>query len=93
MQPLLPLGNAKVAYSYTKHLWANGEKEIAFQQLSEFVQRTLKFVQDNKKELKEKEEKEKCETLRLMARCFHRLGEWQENLEGLKEEVIQSVLR
>jgi len=33
------------------------------------------------------------ELRKLLARCCLRLGEWQENLEGLKEGVINEVLR
>lgn len=33
------------------------------------------------------------ELRKLLARCCLRLGEWQENLEGLKESVITDVLK
>lgn len=33
------------------------------------------------------------ELRKLLARCCLRLGEWQENLEGLKEEIINQVLK
>ena len=72
--------NAKVTYGFTKHLWANGEKENAFRHLSNFVNQTL-----------QREPNE--DTLKLLARCYLRLGEWQESLEGLNENVIQLVLR
>ena len=91
LQPLLQLSNPKVTYAFTKHLWANGETQKAFDQLLEFTQRTLKTFQD-RKDMKEKDEIDKIEVFKLLARCFIRLGEWQENLLGLSQDLIQSVL-
>ena len=34
-----------------------------------------------------------AELKKLLARCFLRLGEWQETVEGLKENVITQVLQ
>lgn len=72
--------SGKVHYAFTKHLWSSGERDAAFVQLSAFVNQTLQKELDN-------------ETLKILARCFLRLGEWQESLEGLTEEAIQPVLR
>jgi len=72
--------SGKVHYAYTKHLWSSGEREAAFGQLSGFVKLTLQTEPD-------------ADTLKLLSRCYLRLGDWQENMKGLTEEVIQPVLR
>jgi len=70
-----------VTYGFAKHVWADGERKTAFSHLLNFVKQTLQRGEAGE------------DTRKLLARCYLRLGEWQENLEGLNENVIQGVLK
>ena len=66
-----------VSYAWAKHLWSSDREEEAFSNLQEFI----------------KTESDNPELKKLLARCFLRLGEWEESLHGLSGDVIQNVLR
>lgn len=81
----LPYAHPQVTFAYTKHMWMAGQKVAAFNQLHNFVQNyTLQPCSD---------EVTFDERRRLIARCFLKLGAWQENLQGITEESISSVLQ
>uniref|UniRef100_A0A8D9ABA5 Serine/threonine-protein kinase TOR n=1 Tax=Cacopsylla melanoneura TaxID=428564 RepID=A0A8D9ABA5_9HEMI len=73
----LPIEHPHVSFAYTKHLWSAGHKELAFKQLQTFVTDAVARAEDG----------------RLLARCYVKLGEWQESLQGIIEESISAVLQ
>lgn len=73
----LPIEHPHVSFAYTKHLWSAGQKELAFKQLQTFVTDAVA----------------RAEVGRLLARCYVKLGEWQESLQGINEESISAVLQ
>nr|QXN57741.1 serine/threonine-protein kinase [Bemisia tabaci] len=79
-QPL-PTTHPPVTFAYTKYLWMAGKKQEAFKQLQGFVQSVLKHPEESK------------HLERLLARCYLKLGQWQENLESLNEHSILAVLQ
>ncbi|XP_032242839.2 serine/threonine-protein kinase mTOR [Nematostella vectensis] len=87
----LPTTYPQVTFAYMKHLWREGQKEEAFQHLHFFVHTTLhqQALQslspnddDNKRE----------ELLKLVARCYLKLGDWQSSLQGFNENTIPQIL-
>ncbi|KAI5755082.1 hypothetical protein M8J77_013919 [Diaphorina citri] len=74
----LPIDHPHVTFAYTKHLWSAGLKELAFKQLQNFVITDAVARSD---------------ASRLLARCYVKLGEWQESLQGINEESISAVLQ
>lgn len=93
----LPTGLPQVTYSFTKHLWAEGKKDIAFKQLKNFVGSTL-IPQLNSKTPNQfllegvKPEAANAQLRKLLARCYLRLGEWQDSLEKQSDAMIAQVL-
>jgi len=94
----LPTILPQVAYSFTKHLWAEGKKDVAFRQLKNFVGSTL-IPQLNRKVPKQfwtedvKPETATALLRKLLARCYLRLGEWQESLEKQSDTMIAQILK
>ncbi|XP_075220340.1 serine/threonine-protein kinase Tor [Lycorma delicatula] len=89
-QPL-PTNHPQVTFAYTKHLWATGKKEQAFSQLHQFVQVYLQqpvITWTSPDESKQQELHR-----RLLARCYLKLGQWQESLQGINEHSIPAVLQ
>uniref|UniRef100_A0AAU7B991 Serine/threonine-protein kinase TOR n=1 Tax=Pyrrhocoris apterus TaxID=37000 RepID=A0AAU7B991_PYRAP len=88
----LPISNPQVTYAYTKHLWTSGEKMNAYNQLNVFVQiaqqKPSQFMGSILDGAKKPELKR-----RLLARCFMKLGSWQEQLQGINEESIPVILQ
>lgn len=74
----------QVTFAYTKHLWMAGNKSIAYKKLEGFLK---EYTDQGAHEDVTHEERR-----RLLARCFMKLGEWQENLEGVTETSIPSIL-
>lgn len=83
-QPL-PYEHPQVTFAYTKHLWMSGQRLLAFKQLHNFVQNFT--VQPSNDEVTVEERR------RLLARCYLKLGGWQESLQGITEESIPMVLQ
>ncbi|ODN03392.1 Serine/threonine-protein kinase mTOR, partial [Orchesella cincta] len=93
----LPTNLPQVTYSFTKHLWAEGKKDVAFRQLKNFVSSTLipqlngkvpnQFLHDGVKQ-----EVATAQLRKLLARCYLRLGEWQESLEKQSDTMIAQIL-
>ncbi|XP_044740220.1 serine/threonine-protein kinase Tor [Chrysoperla carnea] len=74
----LPNTQPRVTLAYSKHLWMSNKKDLAFNQLRQFVHTYA--AQSN------------VDT-RLLARCYLKLGEWQESLQGFNEQSILYVLQ
>ncbi|XP_054269929.1 serine/threonine-protein kinase mTOR-like [Macrosteles quadrilineatus] len=88
----LPVHHPQVTFAYTKHMWMAGQKEKAYNQLHEFVQKYLELPvkttsgsADDGKQLEMRR--------RLLARCYLKLGQWQESLQGLNEKSVRAVLQ
>lgn len=83
--PNQPLSTAlpHVAFAYTKHLWSREEKQLAYQQLTNFL---------NEYNQRETGEMSAEERRRLLARCYLKMGAWQESIEGVNENSIQQIL-
>nr|WBK62802.1 target of rapamycin [Sogatella furcifera] len=88
----LPTNYPQVTFAYTKHLWATGNKELAFSQLHSFVQQFLQqpvLAWAQPEDAKHQQENNR----RLLARCYLKLGQWQESLQGINEQSIPAVLQ
>ncbi|KAF6208231.1 hypothetical protein GE061_016683 [Apolygus lucorum] len=89
-QPL-PTNFPQVTYAFTKHLWTSGEKNRAYSQLNQFVQtaQNLSAIHlSGPDEFKQPELRR-----RLFARCYMKLGSWQEQLQGINDQSIPSILQ
>eukprot|EP00092_Neocalanus_flemingeri_P019853 GFUD01021504.1.p1 GENE.GFUD01021504.1~~GFUD01021504.1.p1 ORF type:complete len:2235 (+),score=707.01 GFUD01021504.1:192-6707(+) len=94
-QPL-PTTIPQATFAYCKHLWGSNQQERAFSQLHNFVKKTLhpRSVQLAAAASPDEEaEKQLGETRKLLARCYLKLGSWQESLQGLQEASIPTVLQ
>merc|ERR1719357_2056716 len=94
-QPL-PTTIPQATFAYCKHLWGSGQQERAFSQLHNFVKKTLhpRSVQLTAAASPDLEaERQLGETRKLLARCYLKLGSWQEALQGLNEASIPTVLQ
>lgn len=80
----LPFNQPQVTFAYTKHLWMAGQRMQAFNQLNGFVQNYKLQAANDEVSLEERR--------RLLARCYLKLGAWQEALQGITEESITPVL-
>ncbi|KAF5280820.1 hypothetical protein FQR65_LT14927 [Abscondita terminalis] len=81
----LPCNQPQVTFAYTKHLWMSGKKQEAYMQLSNFL------CEYNRQT--DSEDVTHDGRRRLLARCYLKLGEWQESLEGVKEKSIPLILK
>ncbi|XP_058826350.1 serine/threonine-protein kinase Tor [Topomyia yanbarensis] len=73
-----------ISFAYTKHTWMAGERQQAYDQLNRLVADIStegNFDPD-----------EKVENRRLLARCYMKLGQWQNQLQGLNEQSIKGIL-
>ena len=69
---------------------------MAFSQLHNFVKKFLhpRSIQLSGAASPDQEaEKQLVETRKLLARCYLKLGSWQESLQGLQESSIPTVLQ
>lgn len=85
----LPHVQPHVTFAYTKHLWMDGKEQLALDKLSNFVN-TFKVnaSQRNSQNMTVSIEGNN----RLLARCYMKLGSWQNKLQGLNEQSIESIL-
>ncbi|KNC98625.1 uncharacterized protein SPPG_06307 [Spizellomyces punctatus DAOM BR117] len=90
----------QVVYACLKHLWASSMKEQAFGQMKEFtksiVERLgLTTLNDIHAHVDgQSGDASKLGPVRLLARCYLKLGEWQSALqEELNDAVIPEILR
>lgn len=84
-EKLLPVNQPHVSYAYAKHLWMTGDQQTAFNLLSNFVQA---FSQQNLRS----SEDIRDENRRLLARCYMRLGLWQNRGQGINDSSAQGIL-
>ncbi|XP_043266889.1 serine/threonine-protein kinase mTOR isoform X2 [Venturia canescens] len=88
-QPL-PTTHPQVTFAYCKHMWMANKREEAYNQLRTFVQSSL---QPTTASLVNQEDETQQEVRkRLLARCYLKLGEWLEALQGINEHSIPAVL-
>ncbi|KAJ1521597.1 hypothetical protein ONE63_003248 [Megalurothrips usitatus] len=81
----LPTTCPQVTFSFAKHMWMSGKQVEAYNKLHHFVQTSLQPAIDSAGDKRD----EHC---RLLARCYLKLGQWQETLQGLSEHSIPAVL-
>lgn len=95
----LPVRHPQATFAFTKQLWAmkgSNMQETAFKHLQNFVIRTLQpkcviLSQETAKDESLKEEEKECR--QLLARCYLKLGHWQEILQGVNENSIPAILQ
>lgn len=75
----------QINFAYCKHLWASGEKQLAYEQLTRFY---IDFYQQEKND-----DVTQIERRKLLARCYMKLGQWQHNLDGVTEASIPNILK
>nr|AEA11029.1 target of rapamycin [Ochlerotatus triseriatus] len=73
-----------ISFAYAKHLWAAGDQQKAYNQLNRLV--ADMGIEGNF------DAEEKDENRRLLARCYMKLGQWQNQLQGLNEQSIKGIL-
>ncbi|XP_074653906.1 serine/threonine-protein kinase mTOR-like [Tubulanus polymorphus] len=80
----------KVAFAYMKHMWKNGQTNKAIAKLTQFVQGSLhpQAIQLMSSE----EPTRRAELSCLLAKCYLKLGEWLENVQGVNEQSVPQVL-
>lgn len=88
-QPL-PTTHPQVTFAYCKHLWVANKREEAYNQLQRFVQTYLQPT--TAAIINQEDEKQYESKKRLLARCYLKLGEWLESLQGINEHSIPAVL-
>ncbi|XP_027052994.1 serine/threonine-protein kinase mTOR [Pocillopora verrucosa] len=90
-QPL-PTTYPQVTFAYMKHMWRENKQDDAFKHLQYFVQNTLH--QQALSSLSPTDDGQKREELlKLVARCYLKLGDWQTALEGYSEKSIPQILQ
>ncbi|KAI8593944.1 armadillo-type protein [Geranomyces variabilis] len=90
----------QVVYACLKHLWASGTKDQSFGQMKEFTRSIVErlgitSLNDIHAHVEgQGADPGKVESVRLLARCYLKLGEWQSALqEELNDTVIPEILR
>uniref|UniRef100_A0A1B0GIX2 Serine/threonine-protein kinase TOR n=2 Tax=Lutzomyia longipalpis TaxID=7200 RepID=A0A1B0GIX2_LUTLO len=82
----LPINQPQVTFAYIKHMWTVHKKEKAYEQLKWFV--NTYSVQNNCANGEEVPE----DNRRLLARCYMRLGLWQNHIEGITDASVKGIL-
>jgi FKBP12-rapamycin complex-associated protein len=65
----------------------DGKEQLAYDKLSRFVNTFNNVIQRNTQAATSQDANN-----RLLARCYMKLGLWQNKLEGLNEQSIESIL-
>ncbi|KAI9341687.1 FAT domain-containing protein [Obelidium mucronatum] len=92
-----------VIYACLKHAWASGVRDVqenAFEQLRQFTKTlvdrlNLKNLNDISEYIKKnKSNLDSMKTMKLIARCYVKMGEWQKVLEdeGMNDDCIPEIL-
>ena len=97
LQVPLPTQHPQATFAFTKHLWDTDLKEKALQHLKTFVHNSLLPKQESvSKEAKERHsdalKEQDAELKQLLARCYLRLGQWQENMHGVNDRSITDII-
>ena len=77
----------QATFAYCKYLWGSSQRERAFSQLHNFVKKFLHPASLKLAAAAEDEdnvEEQLADTKKLLARCYLKLGQWQESLQGLQ---------
>ncbi|KAK3923760.1 Serine/threonine-protein kinase mTOR [Frankliniella fusca] len=82
----LPTACPQVTFAFAKHMWMSGRQVEAYNRLHNFVLTSLQPEIEGAGDKRD----EHC---RLLARCYLKLGQWQEALQGLSEHSIPDVLK
>ncbi|KAJ3106200.1 phosphatidylinositol kinase- protein kinase tor1 [Phlyctochytrium planicorne] len=89
-----------VIYACLKHTWASGVRDHAFKQMRDFTKTLVERLgivtlnDINSHVDQNKNDPTKLSLIKLLARCYLKLGEWQIALqEELNEVVIPEILR
>lgn len=85
----LPCIQPHVTFAYTKHLWMDGKERLAYVKLSRFVS-TFKATTARTSQQISQSALENNN--RLLARCYMKLGMWQNKLDGLNDDSVESIL-
>ena len=85
----LPCVQPHVTFAYTKHLWMDGSEALAYAKLSRFVNTFKANVSQRNSQLTTTAVEANN---RLLARCYMKLGLWQNKLHGLNDQSIDSIL-
>lgn len=88
----LPTTLPQVTFAYCKHMWVDNQRERAYEQLQHFVEA---FTQQQNLPIMDQEEDNRQNEMRkrLRARCYLKLGQWLEVLDGIDEKSIPEVLK
>jgi FKBP12-rapamycin complex-associated protein len=101
----LPTAHPRAAFAYCKHLWAAEQKSVAFSQLHCLVKRFIRpHVAQLEQEARvlpdggavavpidDRLVTRAADMRALLARCYHKLGQWQESLQGISERSIGNI--
>ena len=87
----LPTTYPQVTFAYMKYMYRNGQKQEAFQHLQHFVQTTLH--QQALQSISPQDEQKRQELLKLLARGYLKLGDWQKDLAEFNEDTIPMILK
>ncbi|CAG9773619.1 unnamed protein product [Ceutorhynchus assimilis] len=80
----LPISQPQVTFAYCKYLWQMDQRDRAYDKLQTFLNSYVQ-VEGIDSSLEDRQ--------RLLARCYLKLGNWQENLEGINATSVRSVLK
>lgn len=86
----LPTDRPHVTFGYIKHMWGCGQKETAYNSLIHFV-RQVSTVGSNMQMIEDANRKLELE--KLLSRCYLKLGNWQENIQGINEESLPNIIK
>ncbi|XP_071805479.1 serine/threonine-protein kinase mTOR-like isoform X2 [Asterias amurensis] len=89
-ETLTTVKHPRVVFAYLKHMWKEDKQSQAFEHLHHFVHSTL--TQHMQGVLGSSDEAERRELQTLMARCYLKLGEWQQSLEETSQHTIEDSL-
>ncbi|CAD7080067.1 unnamed protein product [Hermetia illucens] len=81
----LPANQPQVTFAYTKHMAMADDVQGAYEKLSRFVD-TFSFLCNCPIDDMKKDDR------RLLARCYMRLGLWQNKLQGITDSSIKTIL-
>lgn len=87
----LPTVHPHVSFAYSKHMWRDGHREDAFRQLHHLVQTSLHPLASRNWAPEDAHKSQ--ELCKLLARCYLKLGEWQETLHEINDDSIPQVLQ
>jgi FKBP12-rapamycin complex-associated protein len=89
--PELLVNEESVVYACLKHLWASGNQQKAFEQMKAFA--NIISTKIGIKSLADIANRTNTPSLKLLARCYLKIGDWQVGMqEGWSETGIPEIL-